>query len=317
MLAEAGGRLNLLEPDQTRLFLAASALTMLITPFALRFGPQVAAGAARLRALERLLAPRFETSDQAPVDLSEHVLVLGYGVGGEMLAEALRASRIPCGVVDANPERIRAARALGRPAWYGDATSAELLERARVSHASQVALLLNDPEATRRAVRAARGCAPRARIVARARYLADVPRLLAAGADSAVAQEVEASLEVIAQVLRGARLGAADVGAGVEAALALTPPAERARAPLSGLRMESFGVPPSGWIAGRTLGDARLRTLTRASVVGLSRDGATLVHPDPEDRVEPGDLLYLVGDAAAVAAAMGVLAHGPDAPAAG
>lgn len=312
VLAEVGARFGLMDGAGARLFLASSALTMLVTPFALRLGPRVAAGAARLRALDRLLGLRDEALESAPPSLAGHVVVLGYGVGGEMLAESLRAAGRSYAVVDVNAARIRTARGRGEPAWYGDVTSPEILHRVRVPQARQVAVLLNDPDSTLRAVRAARQCASGAHIVARARYVADVPKLIAAGASDVVAQEFEASLEVIAQVLRGAQLGDEALGAGLAAAQSRAPGGRIGLPrPLAALHIESFVVGPQAWIVGRSLGQSKLRTRTGASIVGRSRAGATLVHPAAEDLFDAGDVLYLVGDGEALQTALGLLERGP------
>ncbi len=218
VLARTGDRLGLLSPAEMRIFLTASVLSMLVAPFALHLGPRLAAGAARLRALDRLLGVREEALGQPSPGLRDHVLVLGYGVGGELLAETLRAAGVPYAVVDMNAERIRQARTRGEPAFFGDVTSAEVLQRLHVTAAQQIAVLLNDPQATLSAVRLVRTEAPAAAIVVRARYVADIPALEKAGATVSVAQEFEASLEVIGQVLRRAALPPPLIGASLDAA---------------------------------------------------------------------------------------------------
>jgi len=282
-----------------------------VTPFALRFGPQLAAGAARLRAVDRLLGLREEALQHAPASLSGHVVVLGYGVGGEMLAEVLRSGGVPYAVVDINVERVRRARERGEPLYFGDVTSAEILERVRVPHARQVAVLLNDPDATLRAVHVARSLAPQALVYARARYVADVPRLIQAGASEAVAQEFEASLEVIGRVARQA-LAASPDRAALRAQLgSRSGEAQLAGRLPQGLDVASVAVREQAWIAGRSLAEARLRTRTGATLVAVNRGEATAVHPAPEDRLEAGDVLCLVGDLPQLAAARALIEHGP------
>ncbi|HZD06203.1 MAG TPA: TrkA C-terminal domain-containing protein, partial [Longimicrobiales bacterium] len=150
---------------------------------------------------------------------------------------------------------------------------------AGVAAARQVAVLLNDPGATLRAVQAVHRLAPRTVIVARARYVADVQALLQAGATEAVAQEFEASVEVIKRVMKG--LGAAAALPG--------------RLPV-GLEIRTLPVHEGDWIAGRSLADARLRPRTGATVLSVSRGEATAVNPGPEDVIVAGDVLCLVGD---------------------
>jgi CPA2 family monovalent cation:H+ antiporter-2 len=298
VLARLGEPHGLLAPAGMRLFIAASVVTMLVTPFALRFGPRVAAGVARLGVVDRLLGPGREALTSVPEGLSGHVVVLGYGVGGRMLAEVLRGAGIPFVVVEINAESVREARRQGEPVHYGDVTSPDILAHARVSEARQVAVLLNDPGATLRAVRAVRRLAPDVAIVARVRYVTDVPALLQAGATEAVAQEFEASLEVIERVMKGGSAAATLPG----------------RLP-AGLEVESLAVHDGDWIAGRSLQDARLRPRTGATVVSVTRGETTTVNPSPEGRMAPGDVLCLLGDDDQVARARALAARGPEAEA--
>ena len=312
VLASLGGQLRLLEPREMRVFFAASVVTMLVAPLALRFGPGIAAGAARLRALDRLLTRGRLGPESPAMGVSGHVLVLGYGVGGEMLAEVLAEGQVPFVVLDLNAERMRDARRRGVPAYYGDVTNREMIERAGAATARQVAVLLNDPDATLRAVRTARLLAPGAVIIARARYVADVPRLLQAGADEAVAQEFEASFAVIERVTREAKTPR-PARAAMRARLGLepAPPDEEAGQLPVGLSVQSVPVPEAAWVAGRTLAETELRRRTGATLVAVSRGDATAVHPSPPDRIEAGDVLCLVGDERQIAAARELLASGP------
>jgi CPA2 family monovalent cation:H+ antiporter-2 len=309
VLASLGSAMGLLDGQEIRLFVAASVVTMFVTPFALRLGPRLAAGAARLSAIDRLLGVR-DGAVPAP-GLSGHVLALGYGVGGEMLVEVLERAGLPYAAIDMNAERVRQARRQGKAVYYGDVTSPEILDRAGIRTAVQVAVLLNDPDATLRAVRTARRLAPTIPLFARARYVADSPRLLEAGATEVVAQEFEASLEIIARVMRQTAAGAVsppgEGRAPVETAETLPP----AQALPQGLRVESVALREGAWVTGRSLAAARLRTRTGATVVALTRGEATAVHPSPEDVIHAGDVLCLVGDEQQVASARDLLIAGP------
>ena len=322
VLANLGRRFGLLDATEMRVFVGASVITMLVSPFALRVGPHLAASAGRLRALDRLLGRGREELSRVPAHLSGQVVVLGFGVGGEMLGEVLRGADIPFAILDINAERVRAARGRGEPVYYGDVTSPDILERARVGHAQQVAVLLNDPAATVRAVRAVRRLAPGVPILARARYVADVPVLLQAGATVAVAQEYEASLKIIGEVMKRTHLEAAARDDGAETAPQLAdsavpgdaavPPVSLLAARLpSGLEVESMPIHQKAWIAGRTLAEAQLRARTGATLVAVSRGEATAVHPAPEDVLEFGDVVCLVGSTSQIAAARELLDAGP------
>jgi CPA2 family monovalent cation:H+ antiporter-2 len=324
VLANLGRRFGLLDAFEMRVFVGASVITMLVTPFALRLGPHVGARAGRLRALDRVLGRSRQELGRVPVAFSGHVVVLGFGIGGEMLAKVLQSAGLAVAVVDINAERVRDARARGDSVYYGDVTSPDILERVCVGDALQVAVLLNDPSATLRAVEAVRRLAPQVPILARARYVADVPVLLKAGATVAVAQEYEASLKIISEVMKRVRPQVPASPGAVERDSGAAPDADVARgrtaAPAAsslearlpwGLEVESLPVHEQAWIAGRSLADAQLRARTGATLVAVSRGEATAVHPAPEDVIEVGDVVCLVGSALQIAAARELLEAGP------
>ena len=182
--------------------------------------PHLRAGEAALRPLERLM--RTSAVDEAASDLgalSGHVVIAGFGVAGRLLAHAAGEAGIPLIVLDVNAERVREARESGAPVYYGDVTSEEALRHAGVEHAHVVVLLLNDPDALRRAVAAARELSPQVFILARSRYLVEQETLARLGADLVVYEELEAGLEVATRVLRRFDVGPAELQAFVDAAL--------------------------------------------------------------------------------------------------
>ena len=200
VLAGLGAELGLVGPRELAVFLDASVLTMLVTPLVSLAGPWLVAGAGKLGRVDEF----FHAKPALPSARAErrgHTVVLGFGVGGELLARALEAAGLDYVLVDLDVERVRSARERGAPVTFGDVTRPEILELAGVREAAQVAVLVNDPQATLAAVRAIRRLSSRVPITVRARYLRDAPLLRTAGATRVVAQEVEASLHVTADVL--------------------------------------------------------------------------------------------------------------------
>src|SRR3989442_10598488 len=60
---------------------------------------------------------------------------------------------------------------------------------------------ISDPAATRRMVRVARALNPRIHIIARTRYVTEIPELSRLGADVVIPEEFETSIEIFARVL--------------------------------------------------------------------------------------------------------------------
>jgi CPA2 family monovalent cation:H+ antiporter-2 len=313
VLAQQGATLGLLAPAPARTFLAASVLSMLLAPLCIRATPRLADWVSR-RA--------DDGSAETPGDEATrgHVLILGYGLGGQLLAEALRAAGTRYAVVDIDADRVRRARAAGEPVFYGDATSAAILQRVGAARAAHVVLVLNDPGAALRVVHAVRAMAPDVPITVRSRYLREIQALQEEGATDVVAQEVEASLELIARVLRAAAVPRNVIEDLVRGVREGGPSERRFTLPRAGLghvpelqdlKIESFLVRGSAWAAGRDLAASRLRTRTGASVIAVGRGGETAVHPEPGYVVASGDVLYLSGDGPQLEAARALLERGP------
>src|SRR5207244_12903046 len=177
-------------------------VTMLVTPFLLQSGPTLVQGLERLVALDRLL-PGLRPSGIAVAEqqLTDHVIVAGYGLNGRNLSAALRAIEAPYCIVELNAQTVRQARSRGEPAFYGDATREEILRALGIERARMLVAAISDPAATRRMVRIARGINPGVHIIARTRYVVEIPELLRLGANDVIPEEVETSIEIFARVL--------------------------------------------------------------------------------------------------------------------
>ncbi len=182
--------------------ISAAILSMFVTPFAMSFGPHLAAGLGKLPRLRRLLEVEIaEDATGSVCDMRNHVIVGGYGFAGRELTKALKDYGIPHVIVDISVENVRKASQEGACAFFGDVTSQDVLVKLGAEHAGELVLLVNDPGAAEQAVRVARKLAPGLHIVVRTHYLLDIESILAAGADEVVPAEREAAVEVASLVL--------------------------------------------------------------------------------------------------------------------
>lgn len=327
VLAQVGREAGLLAGGDHQLFVAVSVITVIVTPVAIRFGPTLAAGASRLRRLERLLggyAEKPQAADEAP--LAGHVIIAGYGVAGRLLGEALDATGVPYVVCDLNPDAVRDARARGVLAQYGDITSTENAERLGVGSARELVLMINDPDAARRALVAVRRMAPKLPIVVRVKYLAESAHLRDLGATDVIVEEFETAMEIMARVLRAAgiprnviqeRLSAARVGKRPIARPMTLPRRVLGELDeLSALKIETFLIRPEHWAVDRTVAEIHLCAPGAGFVAGIKRAERTITNPKPFETLEADDVVYLVVGAGGVHVFADVLARGgePAAP---
>lgn len=290
-------------PEIWQLLLGASILTMAVTPTLVRLAP--AAGA-------RLAGVPAETVEAAVPTLSSHVVILGYGIGGRLLARALEELATPYVILELNGASVREGKARNEPIVYADATVPEPLAAAGVARAAAVVAMLSDPDATTRAIRATRIIAPQVPVIVRTRYRLEAERMQAAGATLAIAEELEGSLEVLAQLLSRLHVpgNVVEVLLEVYRRTTTTRSAQARRAPavpfstlpvaIVDTPVATFRLAERMWGAGRSLGELNLRAQTGATVLAVRRGDETVTSPDAGFRLQHGDDLYLLGDEADV-----------------
>lgn len=201
LVAAAHAKGLLLNVEESRL-MAAAVATMLLTPFAIAFGPRLAAGVGRIRVLTRLLdVSTVEEAELSGIELKNHVIIGGFGFAGLTLASALKQCSVPYLIVDINPENVRRAETMGHPSFFGDVSSQDVLEKLGISTAAELILVINDPGALERAVKAARLIAPGLHIIVRTGYLLDMEPLTKAGAQTVIPSERESAAQVASVVL--------------------------------------------------------------------------------------------------------------------
>src|SRR5207247_5337014 len=74
----------------------------------------------------------------AAVDISDHTIIIGYGLNGQNVAASLRARGMPYVILEMNPKTVRLARANGEPIHYGDAVSEVVLGSLGIARAQCV-----------------------------------------------------------------------------------------------------------------------------------------------------------------------------------
>ena len=307
VLAREGRSTALLAEGLYQTFLAVAVLTMLITPFLLQGGPTVIAGLERVIPLRRLL-PGLRRQAMAGGDqpLSDHVIIAGYGLNGRNLAAALRSIQAPYLIVELNAQTVQQARAQGEPAFYGDATREEILRALGAERARMLVVAISDPAATRRMVRVARSLNPRIHIIARTRYVAEIPELTRLGADSVIPEEFETSIEIFAQVLADYNVPRSEIDGLVNQIrashyAALRGEAGHGRVSLGAvagipqMAVERVRIPAGSPLAGQTLAGTGLRKRTGALILAVTRGTEEIPTPGPKLRLEVDDVLVVVG----------------------
>lgn len=318
VLVRLATRVGVVQPAEVEPLLVAGIISMFLTPLLLQGAPHITAGERLLAPLAKLLrAKGIEEAALSAKELQNHVVVIGYGVAGRLVTTTLRSIGIHHVILELNAENVRRGRKRGDPVFYADATSAEALHHAHIEQARCAVIMINDAQANERVVEVIQRQAPSVPIVVRTHYLAAQDRLFALGAQRVVVEEVEGSVEVLSQVMRKLDIPRNVIEAEIKLARGATKAtAQRATLPrnrwaetpaLSALKVESVLVSDDSRAAKRSLRELDLRASTGASVVAIQRDGRLQSHPGADSSLEPGDIVYFIGELDAVQAAARLL----------
>lgn len=159
----------------------------------------------------RLMIQRFpRTLNDADTTIKPDVVICGFGRVGQIVAQMLDAQNIPYIAIDLNISTIMVARERGINVVYGDTTNEKVLRDFGLSprKVRAVVVALDNAGTARRTVAAVKAIAPRMKIFARARNLADSKVLLKDGVFSATPETIESSFFLGRSVLN--HLGTSD-----------------------------------------------------------------------------------------------------------
>jgi CPA2 family monovalent cation:H+ antiporter-2 len=319
VLAIAGKSAGLLSENHYQLFLSASILTMVLTPFLFPASPIISSWVGSKRLLERLDRMRRKAEKECFQSSREgHVIIVGFGLNGRNLAEVLKETSIPYVVLDLNNETVLQMKKRGEPIFYGDGTSPEILHKLGIGTARMLVIAISDPASTRRIVQVARKGNPKIYILVRTRYTGEVEDLIKLGANEVIPEEFETSIEIFAKVLHRYQVprnllieqierirgGSYEVLRRVELPVKSFP--QKCEI-ISEIDTETYLINERTSSAGRSIKELRIRSTTGATVIAIRRGGEIIPSPEPDFIFKAGDVVYLIGKRENVLRAIGLL----------
>jgi voltage-gated potassium channel len=226
---------------------------------------------------------------QAEIDkLEDHVIVVGFGRIGVMLAKELKAGGAPFMVLERDEKRCAEAREHGYLCLMGDATDEEFLGLAGIERAKTLATVLPDDAANVFITLSARSLNAAIEIIARGEMPTTESKLLQAGANRVVLP-THIGAERIAEMIlypETARLLRSS-----ERMQEL----ERTLRGL-GLELEVVVVPENGALTGLSIEEIERRAQGQFFILQLNRQGGeALTSPDRGLKVMAGDGAVVVG----------------------
>ncbi|RMD80378.1 MAG: potassium transporter, partial [Gammaproteobacteria bacterium] len=308
---------GVLPASQGQPLLGALVLSMAVAPLLVRHNGTLARWLSAVRHRERLVAVEQEMA-QETAGLQGHVIIAGYGRMGQNVAQMLHEEGVPYVALDLDPGRVRQAHQAGEPVFFGDARRERLLKAAGLQRAGALAITIDHPQAAHRIVHLVRRERKDLPVLVRVRDDRYLDTLLAAGATEVLAEQLEASLILGAELLMLLGRPASQVMDRVAEIRAQEYRPLRQffhgsderhdRGRPYARELASVVVGAESWARGRRLDELGLEGLG-VSVVAVRRGGIKVPAPALDTRLREGDVLVLAGEPEALEAAAARLAR--------
>ena len=310
LLSEIRG-LHLVPSLTLQVVLAALVLSMLLAPIIVLYSDRLvlrfASSEWMMRSMELTMIAAQTMSTE------KHAVICGFGRSGQYLARFLAQEAVSYVALDLDPERVREAAAAGENVVYGDATRRETLIAAGISRASVLIVSFADTRAAEKVLHHVQALRPELPVVVRTLDEKDFEQLHRAGAAEVVPETLEASMMLASHAL-------IHVGVPINRVLKRVRQTRMARyRTLRGFfhgesdreedahehdepRLHSVPLGTGAYAIGRTLGELAVQG-AGVEVTVVRRRNIRALEPSAETRFEAGDVVVLLGGAAALAVA--------------
>ena len=213
--------------------------------------------------------------------MHDHVIICGYGRIGREIGEQLLQDNIQVLVVELDAQRIQAAKERGLRVLEADATSDETLLEAGLHRCRSLVAALPSDAANLYVVLSARGLQPSCRLITRSDSEEAAAKLKLAGASVVVSPYVAGGRVMAASALRPLAVDFMELLMGSDCEI------EEFQLSSAPERLEN--------LSGRTLSELQLGRRSGAMVLAIRDQGRLVANPGGEMRLEPGQLLVVLG----------------------
>ena len=305
VLLANGLNFGLVSDYNYQVFLAAAVFTMAVTPLLFSLAQSFISRVNYEWSLVKKTKPALL---EIPPDalLDKHVVIVGFGITGSLVAAAARFMKIPYIIVEMNAATVNQERAQGEKIVYGDAANGVILEHVNINKARALVITSTAPALIRRIIASARTINSNIHIITRTRFMQETEELHQLGANEVVPEEFETALEVFARVLRHMFVPENDIARLIqklrndnyETLLHMKPSSESFAGVdqyLPDLEFRSLRVEKGSRAQGRDMATLALRPRYAVTVLAMQRGGQTFSEPDPAMVFKADDIVVLLG----------------------
>ena len=144
----------------------------------------------------------LEKTTKEIADLENHVIILGFGRVGKMVARLLEAENVNFIAVDIDPEHVSEQRKEGFPVYLGDSSNIRLLKSVGIERCSSVIVAMENKVTLLKSAKVISKMFPYLPIIARSADLSRATEYYAAGVKIIVPETYETGLQLGGAVLK-------------------------------------------------------------------------------------------------------------------
>lgn len=214
--------------------------------------------------------------------LNDHYIICGGGRIGFLICRELMAGKMPCVVIDNNPEVIQKAQDEGFLCFRGDATQDKILIEAGIKRAKGVVCVLPSDAENLYVILTAKELNQQVYIISRSEEEESEHRLLRAGADRVMSPYTLGGVRMAMAILRPAMLDFIEI---------------TTRQQSLELRMEEISICKGSPFITQSLEDSGIRKRYGLIIVAVKKDsGKMIFNPMANYIIAEGDRLIAMGE---------------------
>ncbi|HSG44086.1 MAG TPA: NAD-binding protein [Anaerolineales bacterium] len=214
-------------------------------------------------------------------DLSNHVIVCGFGRVGRRVSNELTQEDVSFIVVDTNSERVEHAWELGYVAVVGNAANETMLKEARIEKARALIAAVSSDAENVFIILTARSLNPNLQIIARANYEDSEPKMIRAGANHTIVPYTISGKRMVTMLMRPNVADFLD---------------EVAHVGGMELLLEQIHIHPESPLAGKSIAQMDIRNNMGITILACRHtNGMFETHPGPASVMEPDSILLVLG----------------------
>jgi CPA2 family monovalent cation:H+ antiporter-2 len=302
LLAQAAN-LSVIDDVRMQIALATLILSMLISPFLIEYSEHMVRRFSGAEWMNRAMA--LHNIAVQTMGAEQHVIICGYGRSGQNLARFFEREGVGFIALDFDPQRVREAAAAGESVVFGDAARREVLIAAGLLRANALVVSYADTASALRILSLVQELRPGLPVVVRTLDDSDIDELKQAGAAEVVAEILEGSLMLgshalmllgvpfnrVLQRIRDTREQRYGLFRGFYHGVTDEP--EEASDHMQ-VRLHSVLIVTGAAAIGKTLRELDLGRFN-VEVTAIRQRNIRSQFPEPETRVQEGDVIVLRG----------------------